>query len=104
MTVEQSASVMSGGADGLLRISGRVGYPNAAEMLAQGRKALDDGRITGIDLHAVVDPDSATLAMLLVWASDARRDGRMLALHGMPDALKALARLSDSDELLRIVA
>ena len=60
--------------DGVLKLSGRIGYPNADSVLPIGRKLLAHGGVTRIDLAGLEAPDSATLAMLLVWTAEARRE------------------------------
>lgn len=86
--------------DGILKLSGRIGYPNADSVLPIGRKALANGVVTRIDLAGLEAPDSATLAMLLVWAAEARRSKHPLVMSGSPEGLRALAQLANVDALL----
>lgn len=86
--------------DGVLKLSGRIGYPNADSVLPIGRKSLANGVVTRIDLAGLEAPDSATLAMLLVWAAEAKRSEHPLTMSGAPEGLRALARLANVDVLL----
>ena len=88
-------------ADGVLRLVGHIGYANAGVMLPRGRAALADGRVSRVDLSALQAPDSATMAVLLVWAAEASRSKRTLRVTGMPDGLRALIRLCDAEALLQ---
>lgn len=89
--------------DGILRLTGRIGYSNAAAMLPVGRKALANGNVTQLDLAGLKASDSATLAMLLAWAAEARRSKRRLVMSGAPGGLRALARLANAEELLQLI-
>jgi phospholipid transport system transporter-binding protein len=53
-----------------------------------------------IDLSAVTAADSAGLALLIDWMACARKAGKRLSYVRVPDALMALARLSDVAPLL----
>lgn len=88
------------GDDGVLRLSGHIGYANADTMLATGRKALADGKVTKVDLTGLKASDSATLAMLLAWTAEARRSEQQLVMSGAPEGLRALARLANAQALL----
>lgn len=88
--------------DGVLRLSGRIGYANAAALLQVGRKALAKDGVTRVDLSGLEQSDSATLAMLLAWSAEARRDKRQLLMSGAPEDLRALARLANTGKLLQL--
>ena len=101
MNRDSTATVAVSG-DGVLRLNGRIGYPNAAALLSVGRKALADGTITSVDLAGLEGSDSATLAMLLAWSAEARCDQRHLVMSGAPEGLRALARLANAEKLLQL--
>lgn len=88
--------------DGVLRLNGRIGYANAETLLPEGRKALADGTVTEVDLAGLEGSDSATLAMLLAWAAEAKRDKHRLVMSGAPEGLRALARLANAEGLLQL--
>ena len=80
-----------------LRASGAITFSDAARVLAglpEVRGKVD------VDLAGLVDPDSATLAVLIAWAARARARGAELRYLEAPAALHNLARLSDLDSLL----
>lgn len=86
--------------DGVLKLSGRIGYANADVLLPVGRKALSDGKVKRVDLSSLEGPDSATLGMLLVWAAEAKRLKQAVPMSGAPEGLRALARLANAEALL----
>lgn len=86
--------------DGVLKLSGRIGYPNADSVLSSGRQSLANAAVTRIDLAGLQAPDSATLALLLVWAAEARRSKHPLVMSDPPEGLRALARLANAEALL----
>ncbi len=88
--------------DGVLRLNGRVGYANAETFLPVGRQALADRTVTQVDLAGLKGSDSATLAILLVWAAEAKRDKHRLTMLGAPEGLRALARLANVEALLQL--
>lgn len=88
--------------DGVLRLNGRIGYPNAEQIYPLGSASLAKGGLSRIDLSALENADSATLAMLLAWVAEAGKSGRTLAITGAPDDLRALARLGNVESLLRL--
>lgn len=76
---------------------------------ATARRARDTGlaalrtinsRQVEIDCAGIGSSDSAGLAVLLDWMSSAKRSGRSLCFVNLPEQLKALARISDVEELL----
>ena len=69
--------------------------PLGLEVLA----AAADGPVV-IDLGAVSHADSAGLALLVDWLAAARAAGKELRFEGASPALRALARLSDVEELV----
>lgn len=88
--------------DGVLRLTGRIGYANAGTLLPIGSKALADGKVTQVDLAGLEGSDSATLAMLLAWAAQAATGKRRLIMSGAPAGLRALARLANAEKLLQL--
>jgi phospholipid transport system transporter-binding protein len=53
-----------------------------------------------VDCSAVTASDSAGLAVLIEWLAWARRGGRELRYDGVPEAICAIARISEVDGLL----
>jgi len=53
-----------------------------------------------VDLSGVRASDSAGLAVLIEWIAWARRSSRQLALRNLPEAIRAIARISDVERLV----
>ena len=87
--------------DGRFALAGRIGFDNAARLLAEGDTALDGVSAAEIDLSGVTQADSAALAVLLEWVAGARRRGRTLRYVSMPRTVAAFARISEVESLLR---
>jgi phospholipid transport system transporter-binding protein len=61
--------------------------------------AQQQGRVD-VDLQRVERADSAGLALLVGWIAAARAAQVTLAFHGMPERLRAIARICEVDALL----
>jgi len=85
---------------GTLRVSGAITFANAARALLHAPQATRDGATLNIDLAALENADSATLAVLIAWSADASRRGAALRYQRTPQGLRNLARLCDVDTLL----
>ena len=68
--------------------------PSGIGLLAQGGDALT------IDLQGVLAADSAGLALLIDWLAIARVKGCTLRYVKVPEALRALAALSEVEALI----
>ena len=87
---------------GTLRVSGEITYANAARALAQSPQAPRAGSPLNIDLSALQNADSATLAVLIAWSAQARARGASLRYLRAPQGLRNLAHLCNVDGLLGI--
>lgn len=85
---------------GTLRVSGAISFANAARALAQKPQAPRAGAALDIDLAALENGDSATLAVLIAWAAAVKSDGATLHYLRAPQGLRNLARLCDVEGLL----
>lgn len=88
---------------GTLRVSGAISFGNAARALAQMPQAPRAGTALELDLAALENADSATLAVLIAWSGAAWRHGASLRYRGAPQALRNLAKLCEVDGLLGLV-
>lgn len=93
LRVERSAS---GGS----RVAGQITVGNAAVALAQGRELGTNGVSAMIDIAELQSADSVTLAVLLAWAAQARRNGGSVAYVNISSRLRAIAHLGDAESLL----
>ncbi len=82
---------------GGLAVSGAISFDNAAEALQAVPRARGD---FDVDLSALRDADSVSLAVLIAWAAQARAHGTNLRYRNAPPALCKLAHLADVDGLL----
>ena len=85
---------------GTLRVSGAITFANAARALAHMPQAAREGTPLAIDLSALENADSATLAVLIAWSAGARARGGRLNYLRAPAGLLNLARLCAVDGLL----
>jgi phospholipid transport system transporter-binding protein len=84
-----------------VRVSGRLGFAEAAGALARSGELSGDGAgEVGVDVSGLTAIDSATLAVLLAWAARARTQGTALHFTAVPPDLAALARLCGAGPLL----
>ena len=88
---------------GTLRVSGAISYANAGRALVHAPQGTRAGAPLDVDLSALDNADSATLAVLIAWSADARRRGTALRYVRAPQGLRNLARLCEVDQLLGLV-
>ena len=88
---------------GCARLSGRLGFAEAAVAFRRSGELLDGAPASlDVDAGALREVDSATLALLLAWAADAARLGTRLRVRSAPEGLRALAQLCGTEALLGI--
>jgi ABC-type transporter Mla MlaB component len=85
---------------GTLRLCGAISFVNAAHAFASPPQApRHDGNLD-IDLAALDNADSATLAVLIAWSAQALARGAQLRYLHAPQGLRNLAKLADVEGLL----
>lgn len=83
------------------RISGALTVREVPDAFAESKAGLGRGGMPAeIDLSSVSDTDSSALALMLEWASWARRAGVDTVFRDPPESLRVLAGLSDVAGLL----
>jgi phospholipid transport system transporter-binding protein len=89
-------------AAGKFAVSGPLTFATARRGRETGLAVLGaiNSRAIEIDCAGITSSDSAGLAVLLDWMSAARHAQRSLCFLNLPEQLKALARISDLEELL----
>jgi phospholipid transport system transporter-binding protein len=95
-------------AEGRYRLDADLTFATVAALRPQGLAALAGAVATAaapaaavsFELGAVRQADSAGLALLVDWLAAARDRGVRLGFAGLSPELRALARLSDVEELL----
>jgi phospholipid transport system transporter-binding protein len=85
--------------EGRFQLSGVLGFPTATQVLERS-KALFEQRAIEVDLQGVTHADSAGLAVLLEWLHWARREGRRMTFINVPEEIRAVARITEVEELL----
>ncbi len=77
---------------GRMMVSGPVTLANAADLLEEGRRHLEEG-VRTVDLGEVTELDSALLALLLAWLREAKSREREIAFANLPESAQTIARL-----------
>jgi len=87
---------------GRFAVQGPLTFATAKRARQIGLRALRaaNSRQLEIDCSGIAASDSAGLAVLLDWMAVAKGSGRSLCFRNLPEQLKALARISDVEELL----
>jgi phospholipid transport system transporter-binding protein len=86
------------------RVSGELTFGTVREVLQLSQSLFADAAALDIDLSGVSGADSAGLALLMEWYRLASRANKAIRFIGVPDQLRALAKISDVDELLALPA
>ncbi len=83
-------------------VSGALTFATARSVLASGIEAFTSSSAgpLDVDFSGVNASDSAGLAVLIEWLAWARRNGRELNYSAVPEAICAIARISEVDALL----
>jgi len=87
-------------APSILKLSGSLDFSTSVFLQRQGIEWLNKELISEIDLTEVIGANSAGLALLLAWQSEALRLGRKLSFSNLPECLVAAADLYGVSELL----
>ncbi|HTP39567.1 MAG TPA: STAS domain-containing protein [Steroidobacteraceae bacterium] len=86
---------------GQFQLEGPLTAPHVTRLRAAGLAALAQGATESrVDLARVTTVDSAGLALLIDWQAAFQQAGHKLHFVGGPQALHALARLSDVETLI----
>jgi phospholipid transport system transporter-binding protein len=83
-------------------VSGALTFATARSALSSGIEAFKSASAgpLDVDFSGVDASDSAGLAVLVEWLAWARRNGRELRYSRVPEAICAIARISEVDGLL----
>lgn len=100
-TGSQQVTVASTGPNAY-EVSGSLTFATARSALASGIAAFSaaTGNPIEVDFAAVGAADSAGLAVLIEWLAWGRRNGRELRYSRVPEAICAIARISEVESLL----
>ncbi len=89
-------------APGRCQLSGELDFATAPALWRQGDQILGAqvGGAVEVDLSGVTHSDSAGLALLVAWQSQAQAAGVALRYAALPDRLVAIAKISRVESLL----
>lgn len=87
---------------GCLAVSGVLTFDTASRAHQTGLKliAASDSAAIEVNCEAVTDSDSAGLVVLVDWRAAAERSRKTLRFTHLPDVLRALAAISEVENLL----
>lgn len=88
--------------EGRFRVTGNLGFETVKALLAAGRRQFAGPEQIEVDLSGITHSDSAGLALLIEWLKFAQSAGKSIRYTGMPEQLRALARISEVEELLPV--
>ena len=93
---------LEGAGEGRLAAHGALTFASARAARVLGLAAVKDGGrgALEIDCQGIASADSAGLAVLIDWLGAARQAGRSLRYRGIPEDVRALARISQIEEFL----
>ncbi|CAN5318768.1 hypothetical protein BH24PSE2_BH24PSE2_00620 [soil metagenome] len=83
-------------------IHGDLTFETVTEALEMSRELFEDHSRIEIDLSGVTESDSAGLALLLEWINWAKHYVREVRFHDIPRPLRAIAEISEVEDLLRV--
>jgi len=87
--------------EGRFLVRGELTFATAEEALERSRKLFRGHAVIELDLSGVTAADSAGLALLLEWITWARGNARELQFRHIPGQLRAIAQISEVEDLLR---
>jgi phospholipid transport system transporter-binding protein len=86
--------------DSDFQVSGDMTFETTRKLLADSKALFQEVKDLNLDLAEVEHVDSAGLALLLEWVSQAKEKGGKISLKGTPESLLAIARLCQLDSTL----
>lgn len=90
--------------DETIMIGGTIHFENVIEVHRKGvdlMNALDE---IHFDLREVKQSDSSGLCLLTAWIRAAKRQDKSISIHGLPQYLSDLGRVSGLDAILPVVS
>ena len=86
--------------DGRYELHGAMSFETADRILRQSQKLFGRYDDVQVDCSGVSDADSAGLALLLEWKSEAQRHNGKIQFSGLPQSLVAIAKTTEVNHLL----
>jgi len=81
-------------------VRGAMTFDSVTDLWRQSPEMFSDQTVLNIDLVDVTHTDSAGLALLVEWLSEASRQGARVELLNLPAQMLALATVANLDQLL----
>ena len=85
---------------GSFRITGVMNFDSVLSLDQRASELFARFNRVTIDLSGVTYVNSAGLALLLEWKRKATAENRIMELHGVPQKLLNIARMSELEEIL----
>jgi phospholipid transport system transporter-binding protein len=85
---------------GRFELIGAMSFDTADRILESSRSLFGDYAGLEVDLSQVNDADSAGLALLIEWKSQAIRHGGSIDFVGVPKSLLAIAQTTEVSDLI----
>jgi phospholipid transport system transporter-binding protein len=82
-------------------LRGQLGFKTVRAVLEQTPALFADVPVIKVDLSGVTEADSAGLALLIEWVGWARQAQREIRFFEIPEQIRAIARISEVEDLLR---
>ncbi len=86
---------------GRFTLSGRMAFDTAGQILRESEGPFAEHTRIEVDLASVDETDSAGLALLLEWITWANHTVREIRFTEMPEKIKAIARTTEVEHLLK---
>ena len=86
--------------DRRFELHGAMSFETADRILRQSQKLFGGYDDLHVDCAGVSDADSAGLALLLEWKSQAQQQNGTIHFTGLPQSIVAIARTTEVDHLL----
>lgn len=86
--------------DSDFQITGDMTFESVPQLLTDSKAVFGDVEDLNLDLAEVKQVDSAGLALLLEWISQAKAKDAKISLKGIPESLREIARLCQVDSAL----
>ncbi|HLT91618.1 MAG TPA: STAS domain-containing protein [Woeseiaceae bacterium] len=85
---------------GKFSLKGRMTFDTVTEILRQSEEPFSEHTRIEVSLAGVTEADSAGLALLLEWITWANHTVREISFTDIPERIKAIARVTEVDNLL----
>lgn len=86
--------------DADFQVTGDMTFETTRKLLTESKDLFEDVSDLNLDLAEVEHVDSAGLALLLEWISRTKAKGGKISLKGIPESMRAIARLCQVDSSL----